>query len=286
MQRFGASILKCLGRLPLPLLHGLSTCVCWLAYHVVRWRRPLMEKNLANAFPQKTAQQRTQIARRHVQALVDTTFESLKGGNIPVAELRRRVTLHDLDVLEALEGRPYFIVSAHQGNWEWQLLALSERLKVPVEAIYAPSPSAALEESLQHTRSRFGIRLIPRDNTVIELAKRLREPRAIAILSDQNPRRDAERLWLPFLNQDTAFPVGLDKLARLTKYPIVFQESRCLRRGYYEVNFRLMAEPPYDREGSELMRRYAELLQASIQANPHDWLWSYDRWRYPKPLYT
>ena len=280
------AFLRLLGRLPLPLLHWLSTVLFVLAYYLVRWRTALIDKNLKNAFPDLSATERKKIARSHVRSVIDTTFESLKGNTISTEELGRRVRFTNIELLNDYADQPLFIVGAHQGNWEWQLLALSNVLDQPLEAIYAPSGSPAVENNLMANRSRFGMRLIPRADTMMEIAKRLKEPRAIVLLSDQNPRRDVERCWLPFLNQDTALTVGLDKLASLTRYPIVFQVSRRVSRGHYEVTFHHLAEPPYAKEGSELMLQYAAMLEESIRQQPSDWLWSYDRWRYPKPLYS
>ncbi len=281
-QRF----LSALSRLPLPMLHGLSTLLFFAAYHLLRWKRGLATTNLQRAFPDKPAQEVEALARAHFRGLFDTTLETIKGRTLPAAELARRVSIQNLDLLEALAEKPFLLVSAHQGNWEWQTLALSHRLGVPVEAIYAPGPSPALDRFLADVRTRFGITLLRPDTTMVEIARRAKVPRALVLLADQNPRRDAERCWPRFLEQDTAFGVGLARIARLTRYPIVFQHGRRLSRGHYEIRFELLAEAPYPREPGELMARYAALLEASIHANPPDWLWSYERWRYAKPLYA
>lgn len=38
-------------------------------------------------------------------------------------------------------------------------------------------------------------------------------------------------------------------------------------------------------EPGELTRRYARACEADVYARPADWLWTYRRWRFPKPLY-
>ena len=221
-----------------------------------------------------------------MRGLVDTTVEGLAGEGLSQETLRSRVVFENLELLRSYEDKPVLLVSAHQGNWEWQLLALSAELSQPVEAVYAPSQSPLLEGRLRQIRSRFGVHLIPREDTFKEVARRLKEPRVVVLLADQNPRRDVERRWLKFLNQDTAFPVGIDKLALLTRYPVIFQESRRTERGCYQVRFHLLAEPPYEKEGDQVLKAYARALEASINSQRDDWLWSYDRWRYPKPLYA
>ena len=256
-----------------------------MAYYLVRWRRKLVDANLARAFPDLAEAERRAIGREHIRHVIDTSLESLKGGTIAPQELMNRVHIQNIEVLEDYYEQPFFLVGGHQGNWEWQLLALSNALVTPLEAVYAPIANPALEANLIENRSRFGMKLIPRADTMKEIAKRLKEPRAIVLLADQNPRRDVERHWLRFLNQDTAFAVGIDKLARLTRYPVIFLDCKRTRRGYYNVTLVPLATPPYPKERAVVLERYAQHLEESIMANPSDWLWSYDRWRYPKPLY-
>ena len=165
------------------------------------------------------------------------------------------------------------------------MLALSAASDIPLEAVYAPLPTPATEAFLAEARTRFGMTLIAQEHTLRELGRRLRQPRAVIMLADQNPRRDAERCWIDFLQQDTAFGTGLDKVARLTRYPVVFFHGVRVARGRYEVHFELVTEPPYDKQGHDVTSAYAAALERAIQANPEDWLWSYDRWRHPKSLY-
>ena len=127
------AFLRLLGRLPLPLLHWLSTVLFVLAYYLVRWRTALIDKNLKNAFPNLSATERKKIARSHVRSVIDTTFESLKGNTISTEELGRRVRFTNIELLNDYADQPLFIVGAHQGNWEWQLLALSNILDKPLE---------------------------------------------------------------------------------------------------------------------------------------------------------
>ncbi len=279
-------LIQALARLPLPLLYLLSSTVHLFAYFVLRWRRTLVRENLHNAFPDAGEAEIERISRAHFRGLFDTSVETPKAGSLDMAELKQRVTFENLDLLDAVTDQPFLLISAHQGNWEWQNLVLADLLDVPVDAIYATVPSRALDEYLLNSRSRNGTRLIEQSNTLVAIAKRLKEPRAVLMLADQNPRRDAERCWVNFLQQDTAFGVGMEKIARLTKYPVLFQHGYRTARGHYRVIFEQLAVPPYDREGHAIIESYAAALEASITQHPADWLWSYQRWRYPKPLYA
>ena len=53
--------------------------------------------------------------------------EIVKGTVLPPADIRRRVRIVNLEEPQALlaRGQSVLLVAAHQGNWEWMLLALS-----------------------------------------------------------------------------------------------------------------------------------------------------------------
>ncbi|NKB98817.1 MAG: hypothetical protein GKR90_10040 [Pseudomonadales bacterium] len=285
MQQLIRTLLGLLSLLPLPALYTLSTSVYFVSYYIVRWRRSLVMENLNRSFPEMSISDRRRICREHFKGLFDTAFETLKAPKLGPEDLREKVEFANLEILQNLQDKPFILAAAHQGNWEWQVLALGDELNVPLDAIYSPSGIPSVDDFLRSTRTRFGTTLIAPQDALAQIAKRHKTPRGIVILADQNPRRDVERYWTEFLNQDTAFQVGLQKIARLTRYPIVFLNGQRLSRGHYRVRFELICEPPYAKEGSELLKQYTVALAASIEANPGEWLWSYDRWRYPKPMY-
>jgi KDO2-lipid IV(A) lauroyltransferase len=110
--------------------------------------------------------------------------------------------------------------------------------------------------------------------------------RVIAMAADQTPIRKEEKYWASFLNQDTPFYVGLEKLARITKYPVYFASARRTRRGHYEATMKKIAEPPYGRDDENaIIEQYARETERVILEDPPNWLWSHKRWKYKKPLY-
>jgi len=53
------------------------------------------------------------------------------------------------------------------------------------------------------------------------------------------------------------------------------------RRGHYEVEFRKLGEPPYEKDSDQrMLERYIGELEQMIREAPSDWLWSHNRWKY------
>ena len=54
-----------------------------------------------------------------------------------------------------------------------------------------------------------------------------------------------------------------------------------VKRGYYQVKFEVLAQPPYERQKEEftITQRYVDMLEQQIREYPESWLWSHRRWR-------
>jgi len=286
-------LLKLLTRLPLPVLYELSKALYRVAYFVCRWRRPLATANLRNAFPEKTAEERAAILKQSYRNLADLIFETLYGFGASAAEMQRRVRVENPELLRQFTGRGQSVVllAAHFCNWEWLLLTAGAQLGVPIDAVYKPQRITGFDRFLREGRARFGGNPIPANNFLVDVMKRKGQTRAYALVADQTPLKREEKHWTRFLNQDTSFFVGAEKIARILDAPVLFVSMRRERRGYYSARLELLASPPYDRtgdsdRGAEIIERYARALENEIRASPADWLWIHRKWKYAKPLYA
>jgi len=145
---------------------------------------------------------------------------------------------------------------------------------------------AAIDRFMFETRSRFGGNPIAVKDFLVEVMKRRNSARIFALVADQTPPREEEKHWTQFLNQDTAFFVGADKIARIVRAPVFFVGIERVRRGYYEATVQLLATPPYAGDGTDIIEAYARAAEHHIEQHPADWLWMYRKWKYKKPLYA
>ena len=286
-------LLKFLTRLPLPVLYELSRALFRGAYYIFRWRRPLAATNLRNAFPEKTEAERAAILKQSYRNLADLIFETLYGYGASAAEMQRRVRLENPELLRQFteRGQSVVLLAAHFCNWEWLLLTAGAQVGVPIDAVYKPQRMEGFDRFLREGRSRFGGNPIPANSFLFDVMKRKGQARAYALVADQTPLRHEEKHWSHFLNQDTAFFVGADKIARILDAPVLFVSMRRERKGFYSARLNLLASPPYDRNpdddtGAEIIERYARALEDEIRASPADWLWIHRKWKYAKPLYA
>jgi Kdo2-lipid IVA lauroyltransferase/acyltransferase len=270
------------------MLYVMTDCLYVSIYHIWRFRRKLSLSNLSNSFPDKSARELEQIARQSYRNACNMIAEVVKGAVIGEQELRRRVRILNIEALARFTqaGQSVIMLASHHCNWEWLLLASCLELKIGVDAVYKPMRVAAINRFVLGMRSRFGGNPIPVKDFLSTVLRRRGAARVLALVADQTPPWDEEKHWTRFLNQDTAFFVGADRIARIMRSPVFFVGMQRVRRGYYEARLQLLAEPPYSGAGPDIIERYARMAEAHIAQHPADWLWMYRKWKYKKPFYA
>ncbi len=279
--------MRLLSRIPLAVLHAAASLFGRLAHRLVPYRRQLVLESLATTFPELSGSELRSLRRRYYVHFAQMAAELIKACAFAPSELRRRVRIVNLDAPRALlaEGRSVLLVAAHQSNWEWMLLALSLELGYPVDAAYKPLANPWAEREMKKLRSRFGSRLVPAKELLPDILRGGAAARAIAMVADQEPRSSERRHWTRFLNRDTAFYMGPEEIARVTRFPVFFVTMRRRARGYYEMEFRALPAVEPGQPAGALTERYARLVEEQIRAAPSEWLWSHKRWKLRKSLY-
>jgi KDO2-lipid IV(A) lauroyltransferase len=279
-------LMKALTRVPLPVLYVVGRIAYVVAFHVLRWRRAQVEDDLAKCFPERCAAERAAILQRSYRNSADMLMEAIWGFGAAPERLVSRVTFENPEVVAkcVAEGRPVMLVAGHYCNWEWLALAGAARFRLPISAVYQPHRLRALDAFLRDARARFGVQMIPREDFIFELMGRGSEPRGYALVADQTPRRQDRACWVCFLNRDTAFYAGADRVARFLEASVLYAAMRRVRRGRYAVRLEVIAEPPYAFDEQDMiMKRFSRRLEQAVLDVPADWLWIQKRWKYARP---
>ncbi len=274
-------------RVPWRVLYGFASFLGWLAYRVFPYRERVVRENLTRAFPQFDESQLRSVMRGYYLGFAQMLVEIVKSASFPAEEMRRRVQIVNLDSARAhlAQGRSVLLVAAHQCNWEWMLLALSVELGYPLDAAYKPLVDNWAEREMKKVRTRFGSRLVPAKELLPDIIRRRDVVRAVAMVADQEPTTSEHKYWTRFLNRDTAFYMGPEEIARVTRFPVFFIAMRRTGRGHYEMRFEPLAEAGQSLPSGALTERYARLVEQQIHAAPPDWPWSHKRWKLRRSVY-
>jgi len=275
-------LFRLIARLPLPILYVISDFLFFLSYHIVRYRRSLVQRNLVRSFPEKSPAEIRSIQREFYHNLCDYAVETLKLLTIDQHDLAKRVVFKNGHILEKYKAnnQSVLLLASHQFNWEWLLASGNFNLPVAIDFVYQPIQNHVVNRFLLACRTRFGAHPIKRNELAREIIRRKNLLRGVAIVADQYPGHGRDKKYLTtFLHQETAFFYGTNQLAILTQYPIFYAENRKIKRGYYEVTLINIAEPPYDRNTDEVIDRYVKAAEKVIREYPSGWLWSHNRWK-------
>jgi len=273
--------------LPMRVLFILSDLLCPVMYHLVRYRRKVVEKNLRNAFPEKSPEERKKIEKKFYRHLTDMFFETLKAMHLTPEQMKRRFSVPDTSLTDRFysEGRDVVALGSHYNNWEW-FSSMQFYLKHRALLIYKPLKNKDFDQYLYKIRSRFGVTITPMSHIIRDLVK-CRGEKILTLsgfIGDQTPPRDEISFWTTFLNQDTGFYRGAEKVAVKYDIPVVLMHISKKKRGYYEIEYSLISEHPREEEPNAITARYAAMLEKIIREKPEYWLWSHRRWKYKRPV--
>ncbi len=278
-------VLKPLSYLPLGVLFVMSDITYFFTYYIVRYRRKVVINNLKNAFPDKNDAELKKISKGFYKHFTDFIFESIKTISISEKQVMNRTSIKNIDLLDKYYhlNRNVLVVCGHYNNWEFYALSLPKKLKHITYSLYQPLKNKFFDRILLKSRKRNGMRLIKTKDVISFFQEDIKQPKLMVIVNDQSPTNKSKAYWNTFLNQETGWNVGPEKLARKFDYVVLFGHSKRLKRGYYEVEFTLVSETPLQTTEEFITDKYSSILEDIIRDKPEFWLWSHKRWKHKKP---
>lgn len=245
----------------------------------------MVRKNLSNSFPEKSIRDIIKIEKQFYHSFCDVFIEAFKLLNISEEEIAKHMKIFNNELVNTLmdNGQNVFVVLGHYGNWEWNssLARLLDK-KYVVAQIYHPLRDPLWDKFFDNLRSRFGAINIPMKKTFREIISHKRQGKIMAIgfISDQSPKKEGLDFWTTFLNQDTAFLTGAERIAKQTNSALVYSDVRRIKRGYYESTLVLITDRPNEMPDYEITEKYARMMEKTIQRDPAYWLWTHKRWKH------
>jgi KDO2-lipid IV(A) lauroyltransferase len=240
--------------------------------------------NLKNSFPDKTNQELRTIERKFYRHFTDLLVESVKNLSISKKSIAKRVTVKNPEVLDKLydKGKSVLLVSGHYNNWEWIITTQNTLFKHKAFGIGKPLTSTFWDKKINARRSRFGMTVIHAGNLKQNLKNDKNNPIATLILGDQSPGDSHKSYWMNFLHQDTAVVFGTEQLANEYDFAVVYFILNKVKRGYYQMELKLVTEEPRTLDWGEITEKHTKMLEKDIQEKPEFWIWTHKRWKREK----
>ncbi|NEW82890.1 MAG: lysophospholipid acyltransferase family protein [Mariniphaga sp.] len=291
MEKIGYHLLRSITwiihLLPLRVNYIFSDFFYIFGYHVIRYRRNVVNQNLSNSFPEKTKKELDLIAKKFYKHFSDSFVETLYFDRMSVTEAKNCVKYLNPELLNSYldQGRQVVTFLGHYNNWEW-FCNLPFYASQRCYGIYKQLKSKSFEYFYFKLRSRFGVIPLEKSDTYRKLFSDHQNgiPSFSGFLVDQTPKSFEIQHWVTFLNQETPVVLGAEKIARKLDTVVLFQHSKKVRRGKYEVEFELVADHAGACPTFEITDKCTHLLEQQIIDNPEFWLWSHKRWKHKREM--
>lgn len=271
--------------LPWPVVYGAARCLAWLAGRVVKYRREVIMRNLSSAFPSLPEKDIKRLTHQFYVFLADYFMETAKMSGMSKRAIMKRMKFKNFELINDIlaSGQDVVLMLGHYCNWEW-VSSIPLHINTPAMAgqIYHPLSDKISDEAFLKLRGRFGAISIPMEQTLRTMLGWRREGKRqiVGFIADQAPRLRDTHLWVDFLNHDTGFYTGGEKIARKLNAAMVYLDMQRPKRGYYVGEMRLITRHPDSMPEMEPTRIYVQMLQESILRQPPYWLWSHKRWKH------
>jgi len=247
-------------------------------------RRAVADDNLARAFPDRSVADRRAILLEHYRELGRIVMEYPRIPELVQARGDDVVAVTGLEhVLAARErGRGAIVMAGHFGNFELSGAWLGQH--VPLDFVTRPLSNPHVDRWVADLRRRAGVGMLRADRDVREIYAALRANRCVAMLADQDARRQG--VFVPFFGRPASTPTGPARIALATGAAMIMGTIARRADGGHLLQIEPPFEPPSgksDEAVAELTRQHTARLEARVRQHPWNWFWLHKRWKTQPP---
>lgn len=269
--------------LPFWWLYLKSDFLFFLVYRVFGYRKGVVMSNLDLVFPDKSKDEKREIARRFYQHLCDLIFETIKNLTISEAESTKRFRFENIELIHdyADRGKSVMLMCGHYASWEWSGI-LQKQISQQGYAVYKPMDNKYFDRLVRKIRGRFGAEIVSNRKIVTRLFRDKKDGivNMTLILSDQTPKLGAFKHRDLFMGVDVPVFTGTEELAKKLGHACVYLNIEKVKRGHYTARFIPIADDPSTVPDFDITGQFLDLIEDQINTDPAYYLWSHKRWKH------
>lgn len=269
--------------LPFRLLYAFSDGLFVLLYHIIGYRKKIVKENLKLVFPNKSNEELKKIRKKFYHHLCDMILESIKSMTISEAEMKKRFTFSNVDLLINIESqnKSIALMCAHYGSWEW-IFILQTYVGTKGYAIYKRLANKHFDRLVKRIRAKYNSYLITTKESIPILMQSKRDGNITicGFVSDQSPKAEKAFYWKEFMDIKVPVHTGAEMIAKKLDMAVVFFGVKRLKRGYYETTFKTIALNPKEYSNYQITDMFLKLVEEQINEAPQYYLWTHKRWKH------
>jgi len=249
-----------------------------IAHRLGSERRAIVRRNIELCFPEKSKQQRDDLARAHFAALGMSVIEMGIGRWASEQQIAALCTTENLEYLtEPLRaGQGVIVLSAHFTTIEISARGVRHG-GARFDVVYRRNRSAFVTEIMRSSRELSADNAIEKRD-IKEMVRRLRAGAAVWYAPDQSYKRKGA-VVVPFFGVPTMHTTATSTLARLGKAVVVPFFPRRTPDGRYVLKFLPQLDNfPSDNPVADV-ERYIALLEEHIRSCPEQYFWIHRKFK-------
>jgi len=255
----------------------------WLGPKI--WRHKVVMDNLAIAFPEKSIEERNQLASDSWAQMARTLLEYIYLDEV----FNLEVEMEESDTIEILNGEtfqklrddglPAILFTGHIANFEL-LPMVAAKFGLQIQSMYRRPNNKYAASQAEESRKDLGQNLVASGaGSSFHLMSALERGEHVGLLVDQKFRRGIE---VPFFGKEAKTNPLLAKLARRYDCPVHGARTVRLPDGRFRLEITDELVLPRDKNGDVDIRGTTELvtnvIEGWVREYPEQWLWMHRRW--------
>ena len=280
--------MKAMSLLPRPLARAHGILIGYAAYLLMGRLRRVGNRNLEIAFPDKSPRERGRLLRGMYVSLGRLLAEFCLFPRYTRQNVERIAVYHGFENFEQAEhlGKGVLLLTGHVGGWEIGSFVHS-LYGHPMNIVVRPLDNPYLNSLAEDFRSRFGNRLLGKQDFARGLLAAMHKGETVGILMDTNmtpPQGD----FVPFFGVPACTATGLARVALKTGAAVVpaftvWDDQLGKYRVLFEPAIKLVNTGNTDADVLTNTALFNRAIENVIRRYPDQWLWVHRRWKTRPP---
>ncbi|MDP2089519.1 MAG: lysophospholipid acyltransferase family protein [Flavobacteriaceae bacterium] len=276
-------IIMLMSRLPFWVIYCISDILYFFTYYIIGYRKKVVFDNLRLVFPEKSEKEITKIAKDSYLHFGDILMETIKAFSMSDREFAKRYRFLNLDIFEAQfkKNKSVAMIGSHYGNWEW-FIHVAQYTSHTIYGTYNTIMNPYFDELIRKSRERFGGVLVPTNETIPTIIQNTENQKLsiYGLLSDQSPMVQKAIYWNKFMGVKVPIHTGAEVLAKKYNLAVVYFSVEQIKRGYYEITLKTLADDPSTFKNYEITDQFLKLVEEQIKRKPSLYFWTHRRWKH------
>jgi KDO2-lipid IV(A) lauroyltransferase len=276
--------IKILGILPRPLARALGIGIGWLVYLLHVRLRQVGMRNLALAFPEKSAAERARILRGEFTSLGRQLAEVCQIPKYTPENVDQVVVYEGFENYEQARarGKGVLFLTAHFGGWE--LSAFTHSMHGHwMHVVVRPLDNPYLDRLIRNYRTMHGNKIVDKADFVRGLLAAMKAGEVVGILMDTN-MTPPQGVFVDFFGIPACTASGLARIALRTDAAVVpgftiWDPSLRKYRLRFDPAVELIRTGHLEADIVANTRQFTNIIEDYVRQYPEQWLWVHRRWK-------